>query len=100
MLGVSCVLIESSKSGSGGGDQAAEFWLRFTIRLTRTLVLNDETFKENCGWITIFRHDLYTIWTGLSIPQIWITIIICRYFAVFLYSYILIYRPLAALRLV
>lgn len=47
MLGVSCVLMESSKSLSGGGDQAAEFWLRFTIRLTGTLVLNDEAFKEN-----------------------------------------------------
>ena len=62
--------MESSKSVSGGGDQAAEIWLRFTIRLTRTLVLNDETFKENCGWITIFRHDPYIIWTGLSITQI------------------------------
>jgi hypothetical protein len=63
MLGVRCVFngeLEVSRA-SGGGDQAAEFWLRFTIRLTRTLVLNDETFKENCGWITIFRHDLYTI---------------------------------------
>jgi hypothetical protein len=39
--------MESSKSVSGGGDQAAEFWLRFTIRLARTLVLNDEApFKE------------------------------------------------------
>jgi len=47
MLGVRCVLMESSKSVSGGGDQAAEFWLRFTIRLARTLVLNDEApFKE------------------------------------------------------
>jgi hypothetical protein len=70
MLGVSCVLMESSRSLSGGGDQAAEFWLRFTIRLTRTLVLNDEARKENCGRIPIFRHDLYTIWRELDITQI------------------------------
>jgi hypothetical protein len=46
MLGVSCVLMESLKSLSGGGDQAAEFWLRFTIRLTKTLVLNDEASQK------------------------------------------------------
>jgi hypothetical protein len=42
--------MESSKSVSGGGDQAAEFWLRFTIRLARTLVLNDEAFNEK-SWM-------------------------------------------------